>query len=216
MSTLNQRIAELIPTMGGWCSVQKAQELALAVLKSKAQVVVELGVFEGRSCLPVAMALKEQGSGVIWAIDPWSNESAKEGYDGENEKWWGSVDLESVHQKFLSHIEKTGVHDYVRVLRRKSDDVIPPHEIDLLHLDGQHTDQTIKDVERYASKVKCGGFVFVDDLQWVGGGVGRAVEKLLTMGFVKLFDRDTGAMFERVPMNRKHVKKAAAKKRKKK
>jgi len=215
MSNLNSRIAALIPTMGGWCTVQKAQELALAVLKSKAQVVVELGVFEGRSCLPVAMALKEQGSGVVWAVDPWSNDAAKEGYDGENEKWWGSIDLEAVHQKFLGHVEKAGVQDQVRVLRRKSDDVIPPHEIDLVHLDGQHTDQTIKDVERYASKVRVGGFVFVDDIQWHGGGVGRAVEKLLTMGFVKLFDRDTGAMFERVPMRKPVPKKKAKRKGKK-
>jgi len=215
VSNLNQRIEALIPTVGGWCSVQKAQELALAVLKIKAQVVIELGVFEGRSLLGMAMAMKEQGSGIVWAVDPWAKEPATEGYDKVNADWWGSVDFEGVHQRFLGHLEKAGVKDFVRVIRRKSDDVIPPHEICMVHLDGQHTDQAIKDVERFAPNIRQGGYIWVDDINWSGGGVARAVEKLKTMGFVHRFDRDTGAMFERVPMNRKYVKKVIKKKAKK-
>lgn len=220
MATLNQRIAELLngPMKGqGWCTPAKANDLSLAILKTNAKVVVEVGVFFGSSLLPMAMACAEQKQGICWAIDPWDREAAIEGYDGENAEWWGNkVDFEHVHRTFLNYIDSLGVRDYVRVIRRKSDDVIPPHEIDLLHLDGQHTDQTIKDVERFASKVKCGGFVFVDDLKWQGGGVGRAVEKLLTMGFVKLFDRDTGAMFERVPMKKVKAAKKKVKKKGKK
>lgn len=209
---LNQRIAEIVPKMGGWCSIEKGQELALAVLKLKAKLVIELGVFEGRSLLPMAMALKEQGSGIIWGVDPWNNQDAKEGYDGVNAEWWGTVDLEGVYQRFLGHIKKAGVEEQVRIFRRKSDDIVPPPVIDLVHLDALHTDQAVKDVERFAPKIRVGGYLFADDITWQGGGVARAVEKLLTMGFVKIFDRDTGAMFERKPISQKGVPKKRKKK----
>lgn len=197
MSNLQHQIALIVPTITGWCTVEKAQDLVLAVLKLKASVSVEIGVWGGRSLVPIALAHKEQKHGTVWAIDPWSPVASTEGYDKVNADWWGSQNHEAVYQRFLAVLKEQGVEDYVRVMRRKSDDVIPPSKIDFLHVDGQHTDQAVKDVERFASKVVPGGFVFVDDVQWSGGGVGRAVEKLLTMGFVKLFDRDTGAMFQR-------------------
>lgn len=196
---LNQRIEALIPTMGGWCTVQRAQDLALAVLKLKAKTVVEIGTFEGRGFLSMAMALKEQGFGIAWAVDPWTNAAAVEGYDKVNADWWGSIDLEAVYQRFLGHVEKQGVKDYVKVVRQKSDDVTPPEVIDVLVVDGQHTEQAVRDVEKFASRVRPMGLVYVDDIEWSSLGPKHAVEKLLTMGFVKLFDRDTGAMFERVP-----------------
>lgn len=183
----------------GWCTPEKGNELALAVLKTKASVVVEIGVFFGSSLLPMAMACAEQKHGIVWAIDPWSKEAAIEGYDGANADWWGNkVDLESVYQTFLSHLKTQGVEQYVKVVRARSDDVEPPDEIDLLNVDGQHTDQASRDVERYASRVKMNGFCYMDDVDGWNGAPARAVEKLLKLGFVKIFNRDTGAMFQRI------------------
>lgn len=209
MSTLHSRISALLngPMKGqGWCTPEKGNDLALAVIKTKAQVVVEIGVFFGSSLLPMAMACAEQGHGVVWAIDPWSRDAAIEGYDGVNADWWGNkVDLESVYQTFLMHLKVQGVEKYVKVVRARSDDVEPPPEIDILNVDGQHTDQASRDVERYASRVKLNGFCYMDDIDGWYGAPARAVEKLIALGFVKLFNRDTGAMFQRisVPVKKK-------------
>lgn len=199
MSTLHSRISALVPKMPGWCSPEKANDLALAVIKMRGLPSAEVGVFAGRSCIPMAMAHQDMNAGMVLAIDPWDKFAATEGYDDVNAKWWGGLDHEAIYQQFLAYIKAEGLTNYVSVHRKKSDDVQLPDELGVAHLDGQHTDQTIKDVEKYASRVVVGGFVFVDDINWSGGGVGRAVEKLLTMGFVRLFDRDTGAMFQRVP-----------------
>lgn len=197
MSNLQAKIAAIVPTITGWCSVEKGQDLALAVIKTKSAVTVEIGCWGGRSLIPMAMAHAEQQAGIVWAIDPWSPQASTEGYDTVNANWWGSQNHEAVYQGFLLSLKTTGVEQYVKVVRQKSDDVEPPPAIDVLHLDGQHTDQAVKDIARFAPAVVPKGFVFIDDIGWSGGGVGRAVEKLLTMGFVKVFDRDTGAMFQR-------------------
>jgi hypothetical protein len=198
---LTQRIKALLegPMRGqGWCTPEKGNELALAVLKTRASVVVEIGVFFGSSLLPMAMACAEQNHGTVWAIDPWSREAAIEGYDGANADWWGNkVDLEAVYQTFLMHLKTQNVERFVKVIRAKSDDVDPPQEIDLLNVDGQHTEQASRDVERFASRVRLNGFCYMDDIDGWNGAPGRAVVKLESMGFVKLFNRDTGAMFQR-------------------
>ena len=134
---------------------------------------------------------------MVYAIDPWDKVAAAEGYEEVNANWWGSLDHESIYQQFLAYIQAGGLTKYVNVQRQRSDYAQVPDELGLAHLDGQHTDQTIKDVEKYASRVVVGGFVFLDDIHWSGGGVERAMERLLKMGFKQLFVRDTGAMFQR-------------------
>lgn len=183
--------------MDGWCSVEKANDLALAVIKLRAAVTVEVGVYGGRSVAPMALACAEQDFGVVWAIDPWDQKASAEGYDPVNANWWGNLDHEMIYQRFLAHLKANGLERFVKIIRKRSDDVEPPKVLDIFHLDGQHTDQAVKDIERFAPNIRAGGFCFVDDIQWSGGGVGRAVDKLMGMGFVKLFDRDTGAMFQR-------------------
>ena len=197
MSSLQSRITALVPVMDGWCSIEKANDLALAVIKSHASVSVEIGVWGGRSLIPMALAHQEQNQGIVWAIDPWSSLASVEGYDAANSDWWGKQDHEMIYQRFLASARAHGVEKFIKIVRQKSDAIEPPPVIDVLHVDGQHTEQAVRDVERFASRVRVGGFCFVDDIGWSGGGPAAAVEKLLTMGFVKLFDRDTGAMFER-------------------
>jgi hypothetical protein len=200
---LSSRINTLLTTTmrgQGWCTPEKGNDLALAVLKTRAQVVVEIGVFYGSSLLPMAMACDAQQQGVVWAIDPWEKAAASEGYDKVNADWWSSVDHESVYQTFLAHLKAQGVEKYVKVVRAKSNDVEPPENISVLHIDGLHTDQAVLDAERFATNVALNGFCFCDDITWSSGGPARAVEKLLAMGFTKLFERGTGAMFQRTSM----------------
>lgn len=187
----------------------------MAVIKLRSSVTIELGVWGGRSCIPLALAHREQGHGIVYAVDPWSREASIENQNEANAGWWGSVDHESVYRQFMAHLKAQGLEEYVKVIRQRSDDFTPPDVVDFVHVDANHSDQAIRDVERYCSKVRAGGFVFADDIKWEGGGVERAVEKLLTMGFVKIFDRDTGAMFQRVPKPTAIRKKRVVKKVKK-
>ena len=57
----------------GWCSEDKAGILIDLIVKYKPQVIVEVGVWGGKSLVPMANALRANGSGKIYGIDPWDN-----------------------------------------------------------------------------------------------------------------------------------------------
>lgn len=195
-------ITGVLPTVAGWCELDKAHALAAAVLTLRPRVVVEIGVFGGRSLIPMALACQACGSGHVVAIDPWTAAAATEGYEGANKEWWGSRDHEGIYQDFVRNVAALGLQGHVHVMRSKSDDVTPPEAIDLLHVDGQHTDQAVRDVQRFAPKIRVGGLTFMDDIGWInegtGAGVQRAVEALLKLGFVQLYPIGTGACFQRM------------------
>jgi predicted O-methyltransferase YrrM len=202
---LFNRVAQTVPTItNGWCSVEKACDLAAAVVTLRPDVVVEIGVFGGRSLIPMAMACREVGQGLVYAIDPWSASAAVEGYDGPNAEWWGKLDHEAIFQSFLAQVRDQGLAGWVHVVRQHSDDAVEsvPSTIDILHIDGQHTKQAVKDVLNYASLVRTGGLCYMDDIEWGGGGVQHACQNLLFLGFEELYrhkdEHGTGGMFQRV------------------
>src|SRR5579885_3326462 len=89
----------LVSKSEGWCSVEKmekmVEEARLALLDSGDLFLgVELGVFAGRSLIPIADLLhSENVEGMIYGIDPWATAEATKGYSEEHEKWWREVDL---------------------------------------------------------------------------------------------------------------------------
>jgi len=182
----------------GWTSQEKARTLAAIIVALKPEVTVEIGVYAGRSAISMAMAHRYINHGKVIGIDPYSKEAATEGYEGDHKKWWDeNVNLDHIHALFIDTVKHYGLDKHITLIRAKSDDATPPDSIGLFHCDGSHTDQAVRDVERYASKVPVGGVVVMDDIHWPGGGVLRAVTALEQMGFVKLYDLDGGAVFQR-------------------
>lgn len=177
--------------LAGWCTLDKANALAITVFALRPAVAVEIGAYAGRSVLPVALAMKEVGRGVIYAIDPWLPEASAEGYDKVNADWWKTVsNLTGAKVQFDAMVKTLGVAHIVVTEWMKSDDVKPPAVIDLLHIDGQHTEQAQRDVRRFGCNVRPGGIVFMDDVSWKNAGredVRHATAALLELGFVKLY-----------------------------
>lgn len=192
------QIEQIIPQCHGWCTVERAKAMASAVIALRPFVSTVLGVWGGRDIIALALAHKEAGGGGVIGIDPWSKEASAEGQAGDNLKWWSEVDHELVYQDCLNRIKASGVSEFVEIIRKKSDDVIPPTNIGILIVDGNHSDAAVRDVNRYAVNVVVGGLVFADDLKWDGGGVQKSVERLREIGFDKLYDLDAGAVFQRM------------------
>lgn len=185
----------------GWCSQEKAHLLAVSIVAIRPAWVVEIGVWGGRSLLPMAAACRHIGHGKVIGIDPWQPQASSEGMTGQDLKWWGSVDHEKIYQAFAANLRALDLTQWVDVIRKRSDDVCLDHltpGIGFLHLDGNHSDQADKDVKRFAGLIENGGLIFCDDLNWTGGGVIKAVARLEKMGFQKLLDLDTGALFKKV------------------
>jgi len=182
----------------GWCTPEKACAMASAILTMRPEVVLEIGIWAGRSLIPMAMAVHHVKQGKVIGIDPWSAEAATVGQEGANFQWWRDVPYEMIYNQFLKDVQRFGVSQVIEIHRKKSDDVDPPKNIGLLHVDGNHGPQAVRDVDRFAPNVRVGGLVFCDDIGWAGGGVSQSVEHLKHLGFEQLYTLDTGALFQRV------------------
>lgn len=200
MTDLFDTISRLVPTLHGWTIPERAAMHAASVLALQPAVTVEIGIFGGRTLLPMALAHKQIGKGVVIGIDPWTPLASVQGQevDPRHLEYWATCDHEKVMKDFLRHLDLLGVNKYVQVLRKRSDDVEPPAVIDLLHVDGNHGEQALRDAQRFTPKVRVGGLCFVDDPDWPGGGVRKAIQFMESIGFKELFRIDSGIQFQRV------------------
>jgi predicted O-methyltransferase YrrM len=100
----------------------------------KPRVCVETGSAQGKSACYVGMALKENGRGKLYAIDPHTKTDWND---------WYSVDTLDV---FNRNIRKAGVSQYVEMLRGTSAEIAPSwnQEIDLLFIDGDHSYEGVR------------------------------------------------------------------------
>lgn len=151
----------------GWCSEYKAGILIDLIMEHRVQTIVEIGVFGGKSLIPMAFALKQNGEGMIYGVDPWSHLKSIEGMEGKHRDWWYSVD----HEKILAHltqkIVKFQLSDYIHLIQATSLDAPAIEEIDILHIDGNHSEETsYLDVTKWVPLVKKGGMIIFDDINW--------------------------------------------------
>lgn len=174
--TINQYIAEKLPTMEGWCTPEKALALAEVVQRESPSLIVEIGVFGGRSLIAMALATSPENTTVI-GIDPWRPEESTAGFenDAANRDWWKQVDHELIYQKAAQAVVDCGVMDRTFLFRGTSADQLPlianlskiKGGIGMLHVDGNHSQESsCFDVSTYVPLVRKGSIVCFDDTNW--------------------------------------------------
>jgi len=168
LSSLKSKVSSYLQQ--SWCSQEKINLLMDLVIEKKPQVCVEIGVFTGSSLLPIAVALKQNGSGKIFAIDPWSNAEAVKNLSPSdpNRDWWGKIDMNAALQTFKNMIRTWKVASFCTILHKTSAQAASSiHSIDLLHLDGNFShDNSLEDATIYLPKVKLGGYILLSNVLW--------------------------------------------------
>lgn len=173
-------------TVPGWCSTDKATRMMDLIHTFKPEVCVEIGVFGGSSIYPTATALKFNGKGIVYAIDPWSHKDCQEGYDATdpNHVWWSSIDLDKIYRDFLTLLANRQLKQYCQPMRMRGDEAVShfkDESIDLLHIDGNHSEEAaLADAILWLPKIKKGGFIWFDDVNWTSTSL--AVSYLLEHG----------------------------------
>ncbi len=143
------------------------------VMGEKPDVCVEIGVETGVTIIPTAIALKELGHGIIYAIDPWDLKFCEEHWSLEdpNHDIWKGRDMEIVYNEFVSLIKSYNLDAVCSILRESSTTAaskIP--SIDILHIDGNHSAEGMTfDTLTYGPKVRIGGHIWIDDVGWTDG-----------------------------------------------
>ena len=169
--------------------------LLYALVKSaKPKVVVEIGSARGRSTCFMGMALKENGAGKIFAIDPHTVTA------------WNDADSVDTYDILRGNVAALGLDGVVEILRKTSGEVAEgwSQEIDILFIDGDHSYEGAKrDWDLFSPFVKPFGSVIFHDTLWdlkpdpryarPDMGVPRLVEELRGQGYpVITLDQDFG------------------------
>jgi cephalosporin hydroxylase len=173
LKTLVEHALTLDPTqkhlLEGWTTPARGMEMAELVLRTRPNTIVQIGVFGGRSLIAQAMALRHNGKGKIYGIDPWKVDAALEGENPDNKSWWSKVDLEAIHRGAMRAIWEYGLDDWVVILRARSEHSVKLFAggIDILEIDGNHSEvASCRDVNLYAPMLNQGAYVHFDDADW--------------------------------------------------
>lgn len=144
----------------GWLTDEQARRLwdRAAELGEGGQIV-EIGSFRGRSTIVLASAAPAKTT--VVAIDPHAgNDRGPQEIDGFSEQ--GQAD----HLAFVANLERAGVTDQVRYVRRRSTEALGMVEgpIDLLYIDGAHRfGPAYDDIRRWRERVAEGEAMLIHD-----------------------------------------------------
>ncbi len=159
----------------GWASPEKRAELRRLVTTYRPRLVVEIGVFGGKSLIPLACGLRQNGFGQCVAIDPWTVSAALEGTQEPREsEWWAKHSrLAEVKTDFFAKVGEQRLWPWVRVLECKGEQAAAmiPESIGLLHLDANHAPEVnVREARLWLPKVTRGGWVIADDTDRADAG----------------------------------------------
>jgi predicted O-methyltransferase YrrM len=173
VTNLKYRVHDYMEQLHGWCSCEKADFLIDLILRARPSIVLEIGVWGGKSLIPMACALKHNGHGLIYGIDPWEIQASVEWVmEDANRNFWEHANHEWVYQHLLQKLTQFDLHPHVSLNRNTSEKASPIEGIDLLHIDGNHSDPaSYLDVTKWVPLVKSGGWIIFDDMTWFEKGV---------------------------------------------
>lgn len=150
----------------------------------KPKVCVETGSARGKSACAVGLALRRNGGGKLYAIDP---------HSPTNWNDTASVDSFGI---MTDHLRRAGVEQYVEILRKTSGEAAKgwDKKIDLIFIDGDHSYAGVKmDWELFLPHLSEFGVVVFHDTLWdlrpdanmsrADMGVPRFVDELRAAGY---------------------------------
>jgi hypothetical protein len=186
----------------GWCTKEKALKLMEIINifpteNASTTLIVELGVFGGKSLLPMAIVAKRkfQTAASVIGIDAWSAPASLEGSNDEaNDDWWSKINYDDIYKYTTDLMIKYNVSDIVELWRNKSENVVDQFKdasIDLLHQDSNHSEEiSTMEVNLYSPKIKRGGFWVFDDANW--STTKKAQDLLVSKGFKEIYAEKDG------------------------
>lgn len=155
-----------------WADPTKQAFLPHLILEHSLKRTVEIGVYTGGSLVPQIVALKHTG-GIVIGIDPYSDEAAVQKDNREildNIDPVGlSPDRDRTYNSLLALLERHGLSAHSKIHRMTSNDAaaLVEDDVDLIHIDGNHDfDRVMDDLVNYLPKLRVGGFLVMDDIDW--------------------------------------------------
>lgn len=162
----------------GWCGPNKRLLIADGIAQLGAKFrrpleCLEIGVYGGQSLLAAGFGLLRcPMRGRLVGVDPYlSDAGIGDQVSKDSTVWWGGEQgPEEVLAGTLAAIKDNGLESVVSLYRKRSAEIadeVP--DLDYLHIDGDHSAESARqDWELFGAKVRAGGLVVVDDIDWHG------------------------------------------------
>lgn len=181
----------------GWCTREKAYKMS-EYINGNTSLCVELGVWGGRSLLPIALAAPRNAT--IIGVDAWSSQASLEGTNSKaNDDWWANLNYDYMFEYAKNLMINSGLPN-VQLWRNKSLSVVTKfndESIDFLHQDSNHSEEVSSaEVEAYYNKVKRGGIWVFDDTNWETTQKAQAL--LLSKGYKELYNSGAWKIYQRI------------------
>lgn len=140
--------------VGAWTSHLHFAYDLVALLKPR--LLVELGVDRGESYFAFCQAAAEYGTGTrLFGIDAWRGDQHAGDYD------------ETTFAQVSAH-NQANYETFSTLIRASFDEALErfdPESIDVLHIDGLHTEEAVRhDVEAWLPKLRPGGLLLLHDV----------------------------------------------------
>lgn len=154
----------------GWLSQEAGEAMTAQLRAVRPKLCVEIGVYSGQSLILIAEQLRRNGGGLVYGIDPWTADAAKEGFpDGSYDDWAEKVSLVPAHTEAMMDIAEKGLWPWVRIITARSQDAkecFRTGTVDWLHLDGNHSeDLALQDCHDWVYvRLRSGAYVWIDDI----------------------------------------------------
>jgi len=164
---VKQKAFGYMEQLTGWCSINKASIMIDLVFMLEPKTIVEIGVFGGKSLVPMAVALEAIGKGNIFGIDPWNSFESADGMEGVHLEWWGNLDHEKIMRDLQIKVVEFALLNQIFLIKTTSELAPTISNIDILHIDGNHSEKaSYFDVNKWVPLVRKGGVIIFDDLDW--------------------------------------------------
>ena len=178
MSTTPDQAWAAVADVNGWMTRGQSDALfAAAAACPPGGRIVEIGSFQGRSTIVLALAAPADAE--IVAIDPHAgNDRGPQEIDGYADQ------AADDHTTFLANLAAAGVADRVRHVRQFSDAALGdvPGAIDVLYIDGAHRYAPARaDIVAWGNRVSPGGTLLIHD-SFSSIGVTLAILRELAFG----------------------------------
>lgn len=163
LDQLQQLTLDTIRSLQGWSTSEKISALTTLICVMNPTKVVEIGVFGGKSLIPMAQALKSNGIGKIYGIDPWSAEESAQGLNGNDRDWWLNLNHIEIFRELMQKMTEYGLQSNVEIINTTSAAAPLIDQIDLLNIDGNHSAQsTYFDVLKWVPALRTGGIIVLN------------------------------------------------------
>jgi predicted O-methyltransferase YrrM len=168
-------LKEFNNAQNGFCWEEKALKLAQVIWTFHPQISIEVGVFGGKSFMPMAAAVTyiDQGrqKNKCYGIDVWEAEEASKNYEQGHKDYWSNQQmLDLVYEQCKQYVNKlnSSAVELIKISSKEYVKKFNDNEIELLHIDGNHSEEeSYNDIVNWWPKLAKGGVLVLDDIGWI-------------------------------------------------